>query len=91
MSKIIVTRDGIEEEFECDNVDTILEASQEAGVDIPFGCTSGNCHMCLCQIIEGEVDRQELDSLNKSQRDQGLVLVCQAKPKSDSLKLEIKG
>lgn len=90
MSKVIVTRDGIEESFECDSIDTILEAAQEAGVDIPFGCTSGNCHMCLCKIVEGEVERQSLDSLSKTQREEGLVLVCQAKAKSDNLTLEVK-
>jgi 3-ketosteroid 9alpha-monooxygenase subunit B len=64
---------------------------QEEGVDIPFGCTSGNCHMCLCQIIEGEVVRADLDSLNKKQREEGFILTCQSRPKSEVLKIEIKG
>jgi 2Fe-2S type ferredoxin len=91
MAQVFVTRDGMEEEFSCDPQDIILEAAQEEGVDIPFGCTSGNCHMCLCQIIEGEVVRADLDSLNKKQREEGFILTCQSRPKSEVLKIEIKG
>ena len=34
---------------EVDGATTLLEAGEEAGVDMPFGCRMGICHTCTCR------------------------------------------
>lgn len=33
----------------------ILEIAEHAGIEIPSGCTSGNCGTCLVKLIKGDV------------------------------------
>lgn len=33
----------------------ILEAGEEAGIDMPFGCRMGVCHTCVLRVREGSV------------------------------------
>jgi ferredoxin-NADP reductase len=40
---------------ECDGATTVLEAGEEAGIGMPFGCRMGICHTCTLTMIEGKV------------------------------------
>jgi len=62
---------------------TILEASEDAGVDIPFECRSGICGQCKIKLIKGTVRMDVEDALHPRDRERGLVLACQAHATSD--------
>jgi ferredoxin-NADP reductase len=40
---------------EADGATTVLEAGEEAGVGMPYGCRMGICHTCTLTLVEGTV------------------------------------
>ena len=42
-------------EVEVDGATTILEAGEEAGVGMPYGCRMGICHTCTVTLVAGTV------------------------------------
>ncbi len=71
--------------FECEEEETILEASIRQGIQLRYGCKHGGCGSCKAQIADGEVDLEEASTfaLMDYERDQGLALLCSAYPLSD--------
>ena len=62
----------------------ILEAAEENGMDLPYQCRMGVCGVCSAMRVErGEVDQTEGMFLSDTERDEGYVLTCIAKPRSD--------
>jgi ferredoxin-NADP reductase/DMSO/TMAO reductase YedYZ heme-binding membrane subunit len=57
---------------------SILEAAEEAGIDIPFECRSGICGQCKTQLVAGRVTMDVQDALTAADRARGLILACQA-------------
>lgn len=62
----------------------ILEAAEEAGLTPPYQCRMGVCGVCSGMLVEdGEVDQTEGMFLSESEQEEGYVLTCIAKPRSD--------
>jgi ferredoxin-NADP reductase len=40
---------------EADGATTLLEAGEQAGVGMPYGCRMGICHTCTLRLVEGTV------------------------------------
>ncbi|GAA5153753.1 ferredoxin reductase [Nocardioides marinquilinus] len=57
-------------EAEVDGATTLLEAGEEAGVGMPFGCRMGICHTCTLTLVDGVVrdlrSGDEYDQPNES-------------------------
>lgn len=66
---------------------TILEAAQASGLDLPNSCNAGICTTCAAQVIEGTVDQPDAMGVSAELREQGYVLLCVAYPRS-ALKIE---
>lgn len=67
---------------------TILEAAEEAGVDLPWDCRSGICGTCQVRCVSGQVVMAERVALSEEDERQGYVLACQAIPISPQVMIE---
>ena len=66
----------------------LLEELLAHGVDLPYGCQYGGCITCAAKLIKGEVDQRKQLALNNRQINNGYVILCVARPKTDC-KIEI--
>ena len=66
---------------------TILQAAEAAGLELPYSCNAGVCTTCAAKILSGDVDQSEAAGIGPSVQDAGFALLCSAYAKSD-LKLE---
>ncbi|MGE2834747.1 2Fe-2S iron-sulfur cluster-binding protein [Mycobacterium sp. SMC-4] len=65
-------------------VDTMLAA----GIEVPYSCREGNCGSCAATVVDGQVDLGNATILEPEDIAEGLFLACQARPASDSVKVE---
>mgnify|MGYP001476304346 FL=1 len=62
---------------------SLLQELREQGVDLPYGCQYGGCITCAAKLIEGEVDQRSQVALNNRQINDGYIILCVARPKTD--------
>ena len=61
---------------------TILELSEELAIGIENSCRVGTCGICKVKMTAGEADQAVQDALDDDEKKNGIVLACQAKPKT---------
>ncbi len=65
----------------------LLDVLLDKGLDVPFSCREGHCGACAVVKRSGEVDMDINDVLEADDIAEGLILACQAIPKTDSVEV----
>lgn len=89
VSKVTVIFDGRTLEFDLTrDTQSILEAGNDEGADLPFSCKAGVCSTCRAKVIEGKVEMDANHALEDYEIEAGYVLSCQCYPISEKVVLD---
>lgn len=82
MHKItLANRDGAT--YEVDHRKPLLDSLRDQGVDLPYGCKYGGCITCAAKLLAGDIDQRAQVALNNRQINDGYIVLCVARAKSD--------
>jgi vanillate O-demethylase ferredoxin subunit len=68
---------------------TITEALQACGIDVPTSCEQGVCGTCLTRVLEGEIDHKDLYLSPQEQAANDQLLPCCSRAKSARIVLDL--
>ncbi len=80
-----VTNQHNDGSFTCNAGETILDAALRDNRIYPYGCRSGVCGACKCDLVSGTVDYGDYEdfTLTHEEKESGKLLICQAIPLED--------
>ena len=61
----------------------LLEAAESHGIELDYGCRTGNCGDCRVRVIQGKFASGSDSGLSPQERASGWALSCVATPSSD--------
>lgn len=70
-------------EIEVSEDEYVLAAARNEGLWLPADCQQGWCTTCAVELLEGEVDQSNAKRCYEVDDEEGMVLICTAKPRSD--------
>lgn len=77
-------RNGRRESVLATKDETVLDAAEEAGVNLPFGCLIGACTTCAGRVVAGRLEHDRPASgLKPRHVEGGYALLCIAEPRAD--------
>ncbi|HEX2211939.1 MAG TPA: iron-sulfur cluster-binding domain-containing protein, partial [Mycobacterium sp.] len=83
----VVTLDGQTHEVTWPRKAKLLDVLLDKGLDAPFSCREGHCGACAVVKKSGDVEMEINDVLEQQDLDEGLILACQAHPRTDSVEV----
>ena len=88
VSTLRISRDGdVREIAEVSQHLTLLEAADQAGVDMPAECRSGICHRCKAKLVSGRTVSAPTGTRSKP-LEAGYILCCQERPASPDIEID---
>lgn len=86
---VSVYLDGTKREFRFEaQDDTVLDAAERQGLELPFSCKGGMCCTCRCKVTQGDAEMAINYSLEPWELEAGFTLACQTRPTSEKLELD---
>ncbi len=69
--------------------ETILQAAERAGFELPYSCKSGSCTTCAGQCTVGEAELYTQEGVFRTKQMKGLVFTCVAYPLTEKVVIKI--
>lgn len=85
---LTITHDGQRHAIALQAGETVLEAAERAGLDVPYSCRGGMCCTCRAKVVEGAASMDVNFSLEPWEVEAGFVLACQCRPTGDRLAVD---
>ena len=70
------------------DAETVLDAVLRTRPDAPYACKGGVCGTCRARVLEGAVEMDVNYALEADELQRGVVLTCQARPTTPTVRLE---
>lgn len=84
---VAVELDGERHELRWPEGALLLDVLLDAGLDAPYSCREGSCSACACVLQAGEVDMDRNEVLEQEDLDEGFILGCQARARTDHVEV----
>jgi ferredoxin len=85
MSSITITLEPSGWTFDAPQGATLLQAAEQAGIELPSSCRNGTCRACICRLRQGSVRYLvEWPGLSVDEKREGYVLPCVAVAQGDA-------
>ena len=84
-TNVTVILDDEKLEFVMDSDKTILDGALENGIDAPHSCQGGICTTCICKVVSGKAEMEDVCALSDEEQNEGFVLACISKPLGDKI------
>lgn len=86
---VTVVMDGRRRQFAMAmGAESILDAANAAGFDLPFSCRAGVCSTCRTRVTRGKVEMSEQYALEDWELEAGYVLACSSRPSTNEVELD---
>lgn len=85
---LTITHDGQSHSLMLHEGETVLEAAERAGLDVPYSCRGGMCCTCRAKVTEGSAGMDLNFSLEPWEVEAGYVLTCQCRPTGSALAVD---
>ena len=87
-TQVTVVMDGRRRSFAmASDGTTVLEAAEQAGLELPYSCRAGVCSTCRTRVVRGAVTMMTNYALEPWEVEAGYVLCCQALPAATELEI----
>ena len=83
-----LVRDGRVETIDVATGQTVLDAAEAQGLELPHGCRSASCGHCRARLAQGQVEMALNFALDEREVAAGQILVCEARPLTPTLRIE---
>lgn len=85
---LTITHDGQSHALTLHDGETVLEAAERAGLDVPYSCRGGMCCTCRAKVTGGTASMDVNFSLEPWEVEAGYVLTCQCRPTGGALAVD---
>ncbi len=75
--------EGFDVHIDCFEGETVLDAAERNGVELPYSCLNGGCFMCAAKLDEGEAEMGDQFMLDDKHTEEGYRLLCCTTVQSD--------